>query len=255
MNYYFLGTLLPDLHIGEPPEIGLREFEQLLSENLSASDLAKTHVLRNIYDMINLRFYWKGEPLGPLGNYVESDFEEAFATQSMLPFYVFEYIDKYENKQEQLVHFPVLLSTFFRQEIKRSSGLLKEFLILERELRFVLVAFRAKKLNRNIVAELQYENPEDPIIAQILAQKDAAVYEPPEKYQQLRFIFEKYQDQPLELQKALYEFRFNQIDEMIGLDLFSIDRILAYLVKLLLVEQWQQMDRQQGQKIVDAMLK
>lgn len=255
MNYYFLGTLLPELHIGEPPEIGFREYERLLKENLSAADFAKTHTIRNIFDIINLRFYWKGEPLDQFGNYIESDLEEAFATRSMLPPYVFDFMEKYEGKSDRLHHFPALLSTFFTKEIEQSSGFFKAFLMLERELRLVLAAFRAKKLKRDIFSELQYEDPEDPIIAQILAQKDAAVYEPPEKYEQLKLIFDKYQNQPLELQKAFIEFRFDKIEEMLGLDFFSADRILAYLVELILVEQWQQTDRQKGLKIVDNMLK
>lgn len=254
-KYYFLGTLLPELRIGEPPEIGFREYEQLLRENLSASDYEKTRTFRNIYDMINLRFYWKGEPLNPFGNYSESDLEEAFATRSMLPSYVFDFVDKYDNKNDRLDHFPALLSTFFTKEIERSSNFFKAYLTLERELRLVMLAFRAKKLNRDVLIDLQYEDPEDPIIAQILAQKDSLVYEPPEKYEQLKHIFDKYQNQPLELQKALFEFRFNKIEEMLGLDFFSADRTLAYLVELVLIEQWQQMDRQEGNKIVDHMLK
>lgn len=253
-NYYFLGTLLPELHIGEPPEIGFREYEQLLKENLSASDFAKTHILRNLYDIINLRFYWKGEPLDPLGNYVESDLEEAFATKSMLPSYVFEFMDKYEHKDKLVHHFPALLSTFFIKEIEQASGFFKAYLILERELRLISLAFRAKKLGRDVLIDLQYEDPEEPLIAQILAQKDAAIYEPPEKYEQLKYIFNKYQNQPLELQKALFEFRFDKIEEMLKLDFFSTDRILAYLVELILVEKWQQMDQQQGLKIIDNML-
>lgn len=254
MNYYFLGTLLPELHIGEVPEIGFREYKQLLKENLSASDYAKTRVIRNLHDIFNLRFYWKGEPLDPFGNLKDSDFEEAFATRSMLPSYVFEYMDKYENKSEQLHHFPALLATFFNEEIEQSSGFFKAYLILERELRLVMLAFRAKKLNKDVFAELQYEDPEESIIAQILAQKDSGSYEPPEKYEELKVIFDKYQNQPLELQKALIEFRFNKIEEMLGLDLFSADRILAYLVELMLTEQWQHMDQQKGQKIVSNML-
>ncbi|MBA3817135.1 MAG: DUF2764 family protein [Parachlamydiaceae bacterium] len=255
MNYYFLGTLLPELHIGEPPEIGFREYEQLLKENLSDSDFDKTRTIRNLFDILNLRFYWKEEPLNELGNHTESELEEAFATQSMLPSYVFNFMEKYESKSERLQHFPALLSTFFTKEIEDSSGFFKAYLTLERELRLILVAFRAKKLNRDLLIDLQYEDPEEQIIAQMLAQKDAAVYEPPEKYEQLKIIFEKYQNQPLELQKALVEFRFNKIEEMLGLDLFSADRALAYLVELILVEQWQQMDQQEGLKIVDSMLK
>lgn len=254
-NYYFLGTLLPELHIGEPPEIGLREYEQLLQENLTNDDFAKTRTIRNLYDILNLRLHWKGEPLDPLGNYDEGELLEAFATRSMLPSYIFNFMDKYESVEERLKHFPALLATFFSEEIKRASGFFKAYFILERELRLVLTAFRAKKLNRDVTIDLQYENHEEPLIAQILAQKDSPSYEPPEKYEELKTLFERYSHLPLELQKALFEFRIQKIEEMLGLDMFSADRILGYFVELILIEKWQQMDKQKGLEIVDSMLK
>lgn len=255
VDYYFLGTLLPDLHIGEIPEIKFRELERLLKENLSEADYAKTATLRNLYDITNLRAYWKGDPLDPTGNYNESELEEALVTRSMLPQYVFSFMDKYEKQEDRLRHFPELLSTFFRDSISRANGFFRYYLTLEREIRLILVAFRAKLLGRDLYAELQYEDPDEEFIAQILAQKDAQTYEPPEKYAELKTLFEKFGDRPIELQKALLEYRFSKIDEKIGIELFSIDRIMAYMAELIMVEHWQQMDKQKGLQIVDSMLK
>lgn len=195
-NYYFICTLLPELRVGDSPEINLREYEQLLEENLTERDFAKASTIRNFYEIQN-----------------------------------------------------------FSEEIERASGFFKAFLILERELRLVMLAFRAKALHRDVTVALQEEDPEDPIIEQILAQKEAQSFEPPEKYEELKIIFEKYKESPLELQKALFEFRIKKIEEMLDLDFFSIDRVLAYLVELILIEKWRQMDKQKGLEIVDSMLK
>lgn len=254
-NYYFLGTLLPDLRIGDPPEIALREYETLLEENLTAQDLAKTHVIRNYYDILNLRLYWKGDPLSPLGNFDSSALEEAFATRSMLPRYVFDFIDKYASEEERLRHFPALLSAYFKAEIKSATGLFKRYLILERELSLVTTAYRAKKLGRDILTELQYEDPDEEFIAQMLAQKDASAYTPPEKYEDLKAIFEHEGDSPLKLHQALIDYRFRKIDEWLDIELFSIDRIIGYMLQLIMVTLWQEMDRQKGIEIVDTMLK
>lgn len=255
VDYYFLGTLLPDLRIGDPPELSFAEFQRLLKENLTASDFAKTETLRNLYDITNLRSYWKGEPLDPVGNLDESQLEEALVTRSILPQYVFAFMDKYDNQQERLRHFPELLAIFFRESIKNASGFFKFYLTLEREIRLILVAFRAKALGRDLYAELQYEDPDEELIAQILAQKDAQTYEPPEKYEDLKSYFETYADKPIELQKALLEYRFNKIDEKLGLQLFTIDKILAYMAELIMIEHWQQMDKQKGLEIIESMLK
>lgn len=253
-NYYFLGTQLPDLRIGEAPEIGFSELDQLFKENLSDRDYAKARTIRTLYDIINLRAYWKGEPLDPYGNLSANDLEEALVTRSVLPAYVFEFIDKYETNEERLRHYPELQAVFFREEIKNASGFFRYYLTLERELRLILVAFRAKKLGKDIYKELQYEDPEEDFIAQILAQKDAPSYEPPEKYQDIKVLFEQYYDKPIELHKALIEYRFNKIEEKLGYEPFSLDRILAYMIELIMVEGWQRMDQQKGLEIVDNML-
>lgn len=254
-NYYFLGTLLPELHIDQPPEIGFNELEHLLHDNLSAADFAKVQTVRNYFDIFNLLAYLKNEPFGPYGNFDESDLEEALATHSRLPSYIFEYLDKYENQEERLLHFPQLLATFFNAEIKNASDTFKSYLILERDLRLILVAYRAKKLGRDIFKELQYENPEDEIVAQILAQKDAAQYVPPENYADLKPILSQYYNDPIALQKSLLEYRFAKIDEMVGIEFFSIERILVYMIKLILIENWQRLDKQKGEEIIDSMLK
>lgn len=254
-NYYFLGTLLPELHIGEPPEIGFAELDQLLKDNLSDSDYAKTRTIRNLYDISNLRAYWKGDALDPNGNFNASELEEALVTRSLLPQFIFDFMDKYESNEERLKHYPELLAIFFRNAIKNASGFFKYYLTLERELRLILVAFRAKKLGRDVYTELQYEDPEEDFIAQILAQKDSTSYEPPEKYEEIKTLFEQYYDNPIELQKALLEYRFQKIEEKLGLELFSMDRVLAYMIELIMVERWQKMDKQKGLEIVDSMLK
>lgn len=253
-NYYFIGTLLPELKIEEAPEIGFNELDQLFKENLSNQDYAKARTIRTLYDIGNLQAYWKGEPLDPYGNLTPNELEEALVTRSVLPPFVFEFIDKYETNEERLRHYPELQAIFFRDAINHATGFFRYYLTLERELRLILVAFRAKKLGRDLYAELQYEDPEEDFIAQILAQKDAPAYEPPEKYQDIKILFEQYYDKPIELHKALLEYRFNQIEEKLGYEPFSLDRLLAYMIELIMVEGWERMDKKKGLEIVDTML-
>lgn len=254
-NYYFLGALLPELHLNEEPEIGFGELDQLFKDNLSPKDYDKTKIIRNLFDIFNLRAYWKGESIDRKGNITAGDLEEALATRSQLPPFVFDFMDRYESKEQRLEHYQELLSIFFRNAIKNATGFFKFYLSLERELRLVFAAFRTKKLGKDIYKELQYEDPEEDFIAQILAQKDSPDYEPPEKYEDVKALFEQYYDNPIELERALLEYRFNKIEEVVGIERFSIDRILAYMIELIMVERWQSMDRQKGLEIIENMLK
>lgn len=255
-KYYFLGTLLPPLSFDTPPEINFFQLETLLHDNLTRKDYEKTVVIRRFFDILNLRSFWLGEELDPRGELTAIDFEEALINRVGLPGYVYEFLDKYQGLTDRLHHFPFLLAKFFQSTENLKDPFLKHYMQFERELRLVMTAFRAKKLKRDLSVELQYEDPEEDLVAQLLAQKDADVYEPPEKYKDLKVLFEKYGDDPLALQKALDVYRFETIESFVDMaDTFSIERILAYLTQLLLVEKWFELDREKGSQIIGTIVK
>lgn len=255
-KYYYVGVSLPSLSFEVPPEISFVEFLNLLRRNLTERDYQKTKSLRRIYDVLNLRSLWLGESLDERGELNTIDIEEALISRIGFPDYVYEFMERYETLADRLHHFPWLLSRFFQEAIANSEGFVKNYLQFEREWRLIFSGFRAKKLGRDLSVELQYENPEEELIAQLLAQKDAEEYEPPEKYKHLKVLFKKYGDDPLALERAIDYYRFNYIEELVGMtDQFSINRILAYMAQLLIVEKWFELDKNKGIKIVDTIVK
>ena len=216
----------------------------------------QTKVLRRYFDILNVRAYLKNEPLDPFGNLDKNDLEEALlGNSSFFPFYVSKYLEQYENKEDRIFHFPELIAAFFRNEVEQSQGFLKRYLELERNLRLVLTAYRAKELGRDIAKELQFEDPDEDIIVQLLSQKDSKTFDTPPEFEDLKPILEENYSTPLALHKALTEYRFKKMDEMSGFDIFSFDRILAYLASFFLVEKWMSLNKEQGLQIVDNIIK
>jgi hypothetical protein len=254
-DYYFLATILPPLQIGVPPEMSFEEFTHLLEVNLTPKDLAKAKVIRLFYDIQNIRAYWKKEELDPRGNFDEIELEEALLAREGFPEYVYNFLDQYENNEKKIEHFPGLVAAYFNHEIPRATEFLKEYLIFEREWRLVLAGFRAKQLGRDITKELQFEDPHDDLVAQILAQKDAPQFVAPDGYQDLVVLIQEHADNPLELHKALCEYRFQKIEDRLETDLFSVDRILGYMVELIIAEKWIELDKQKGIEIAHKILR
>lgn len=254
MKYYYVGTMLPALSFDTAPEIKFHDFDQLLKDNLTSLDYQKTVVMRRLYDILNIKAFWKGDELSPYGTLDENEIGEGLLNQVTFPDYVYAFLVKHESVEDQLKHFPELLAEFFRKELKNRNGILHQYLEFEREWRLVFTAFRAKKLGRDLSVEFQYEDPEEDLIAQMLAQKDSKDFEPPEKYQELKVIFDKYRDDPLALQKALDEYRYNYITGLVDMaDSFSLDRILVYMARLLIVEKWASLDNEKGLEIVSKL--
>lgn len=251
-DYYFLASALPPLQIGMPPEISFQEFQNLLKDNLTAKDFEKAYVLRLYYDIQNIRAFWKGEILDPWGNLDEMELEEALLAKESLPDYLQDFLERHTSLESRLHDFAALPTAYFAKESSQASGFAREYLKFERELRLILTAFRAKQLNRDLIYELQFEDPDDDFVAQILAQKDAKSYIPPEEYQEIKTLLETYSNDPLSLHQALCEFRYQKIEEMLGVDLFSINRVLGYMIQLILVEKWQALDKQKGLEVANA---
>lgn len=254
-QYIFIGTLLPDLKIGEKPDLDFSELMILLKNNLSEEDFAQVEIFRRYYDIMNMRALWRNDPFFPYGNLDRNELEEAVLDQENLPDYVIEFLQTYQSNTERLKHFSSLLAAYFQKEVKDAKGFLKDYLQFERQLRLILVAFRAKELNRDLNLELEFESSEDDLVIQLLSAKDAKTFEPPPMFNWLRPVFEQHYENPLDLQKNLVEFQFNRIEDMIGFDVFSFDRILAYMAQLIMVEQWLLLDREKGIAIVDNILK
>lgn len=256
-EYYFLASLFPRLEIGHVPTLGFAELKELLRVNLTPEDAEKARSLLQYIDLLNLRALWAKEPLDPRGNYSKHELELALVNGAWddkheFPIYLRDYLDKYSTDLERLRHFPVLLSQFFEDKVEHEEGFLRDYFAFQREWQLVMVGFRAKKIGKNIDAELQFEDPADPIVAQILAQKDAKTYEPPFEYKELKPLFDAYENSPLELNKALNEYQFQRIVEFQDTQYFSIDRVLGYMARLLLVERWLELDVQKGIEVIDT---
>lgn len=100
---------------------------------------------------------------------------------------------------------------------EKTEGFAERFLEEERFIQLVLVALRAKKWGRPLSAELEEEPPE---------------------HAELKTLYDNFWDEPLKLHQALLTYRFQKAGELIGLQTFTLDRLLSYYVQLVLADQW-----------------
>lgn len=252
-NYYFLAASLPPLVLGEKPEITFEELKERLPINLTKADLEQAQVLFRFLDLQNIRALLLEEPIDPHGNLNEKELDEALLIRNILPVYVFDFLDQFENLPERVKHLYGLTSIYFMEEIPKQKGFLKKYLTFEHEWRLVMSALRAKELGRDIVQELQFEDFSNTLVAQILAQKDAPTYEPPEEWQELKELILACGSDPWERYKAFATWRFKKIEELVERPLFSIDWILAYLAQLVMIEHWNDLDETRGKMILETL--
>jgi hypothetical protein len=176
----------------------------------------------------------------------------ALLVRTVLPDYVFEFLDQFEKVTDKIRNFSGLLAIFFNSEIPKHKGFLRCYLSFERESRLVLTSLRCKQLGRDVAKEMQFEEPTDPLVAQILAQKDAESYDPPAAYRELKELIASCYNDPWFENKAFAAYRFKKIGEIAEGKFFSIDQILCYMAQLMTIENLIELDPERGNMILDT---
>ena len=252
VRYYFLICSLPSLSLEIKPEITFFDFLSLLEINLTSSDKKQVEDFLLYIDLKNIRALWMEQPMDPRGNMSDKELEEALLVGEGLPSYVNDFLDVYESREKRLAQFSYIYTHFFKENVSLHKGFFSEYFQWERDLRWILTALRTKMFRKDLSWELQFEDPTDPLIAHILAQKDMDRYEPPREYEEVYEIFEKFKDDPKSLEFTLLQYRFSKILEKEQQYSFSIGQVLAYLARLMLVEYWNGLDEKRGREIMES---
>ena len=245
-KYFFLGSVLPPLKMGSKPDLPFENLMELFRENLKQKDLKKVTLIRLYIDLKNVRQLLMKQPLDPRGNLTEKELDEALLNRDGLPEYLFEYFDGYETEAEQIRNYSQVFIQFFKEMEKKEKGFLKFYFSFEREWRLILTGYRAKKLGADPTVELQHEDFTEPLVAQILAQKDAPFFEFPFGYEELDEKLKGIQMSPKEQYETMAAFRFHRLADKTQDHPFQIDYVLGYFVSQMIIEDWNALDEKQG---------
>lgn len=251
-TYYFIIPSLPPLSLFSRPPLCFPDLRFLLKTSLSRSDFEQTKVVGLFVDLCNIRSFFLEEGIDPHGNLSEKELDEALLMGTYLPEYVFRFLSKFGSVAEKVRNFPTLLTLFFNEEISKAKGFVHTYLTFEREVRLVLLGLRAKKLKRDLAEELKFEDPADPLVAHLLSQVELDEYEPPAEYQELKGLIGECYGAPLAEYEALLGFRFSRLEQLVEGREFSLDRILCYLIQLMMVEDFFALNVQKGTMVLET---
>ncbi|HEU63784.1 MAG: hypothetical protein KR126chlam4_00359 [Candidatus Anoxychlamydiales bacterium] len=251
MKYYYLAAALPTISLKAKPDITFEELKFMLKVNLSDSDLEKAKIFKIFIDVTNLRLLWLNKEIDPRGNLNTAELEDAILIKDFFDDFVFDFLDRYEKTEDRLKYFSFLVASFFNNIKSTQKDFLKFYFKFERELRLITTALRAKKLNRDILKELQFEDFTDDFVAYILAQKDQDSFEPPHEYHKVKKIYKKHINDPKKLHLDLLKYKFNQIEIFSEKKPFSIDQILSYAALLIIVEDFYKLSEEIGREKIE----
>jgi hypothetical protein len=248
MRAVFVGAALPPLSFGEMPEISFDQLASYVGENLSKEAQRGFELLRLSIDIENVRRYLLGEPIDSRGTLSEKELEEAILNDVFLPDYVGTFLDTYQDEADRASYFGLVLSDFYRIAQEETTGFVRDYFAFERNLRLALTVYRMRALKGNLAKELQFEDPTDPLVAELLAAKDSPTFQFPYDFSDLEPILSAAGDDPMKQYMAMAQYRFTWIEHYPTGPLFSHDSILSYAMAHLIAEDVASLDSQIGWK-------
>ena len=236
-SYYFFDTLLPALSLEKEPGMHWAEFCDLAQRNLTTGDWKKFCTLRSWIDLQNLRSLWTGQPLQPFGNLDEEGLRAALVTGDGLPSIVQDYLMEVRDPHDRLVRLPELLTRYLEGLMRREHGFLRWLGQYERSLRLVLTALRARARGMDLDQAFQFEDPRDPFVVFLTSQRTEGKMVLPLGFEEVGELWDRFRKEALHLADGLLQVRFQAIEETFRDRRFTMDHILGYAMRLILIEQ------------------
>jgi len=250
-NYYFLANALPELLINSKPVISYNAVMTMLNENLTASDLEQVKILRQYYDILNIQRLIEEEAFDFRSNLNSNQLKDSLLNHENLPPYVFEFFEEYSESSDRIANFSKLMSSYFNIQSNKCS-VLADIIQFERELRLTLIGYRAHRLGLDLAHELRFEDLDDEMITDLLNKKDHSSFDFGAKYASLSEMLQDALGNPLQEERAINTFRFNFYSNYQVGHPFSLHFLLAFVMKLMIVEDFEGHDSMRGEQILNS---
>ncbi len=257
-NYYYLVAGLQDITLDiHKLSTGQQEFRNELQTALHPKDYQLTEVLFYPFDNINLlNLLSKSEKeFDERGTFSQAQLEENIReSNGELPAYMDQFIQSYKEDDPIIPGMSPenqLTTLFYRYTRSLNSDFLRNWFMFNRDLNNLLTAIVCRKYD--IPYENQIIGNDD--IADSIRKSHARDFGLSAEITWLDDILNiAKNDDVQEREKAIDQLRWNYLDEVTFFEYFTIDKILAFTLKLGMVERWLALDREHGSKMFNQLL-
>jgi len=263
-NYYCLIAGLPDILL-EDKKTGqfLNGYRQLLSESLHPDDLKLISLLYLPFDHKNIVsvYFKQNTPFDNRANYNLEDVEILIDKRrielnepSVFPNYINEVVESVITSDEptspNILEF-LLSKAYWNYLSTNKNKFIKRLAEYEITQRNVFTALNTRKHNINVNNQLVGDNE---ITEALIRSKsrDFGLAGEIDNIEQMILIFEN--DNLLERELKIDTLKWQFIDDSTFFNYFSIEKLLGFTAKLLLVERWIGLEHESGQMLFAKLL-
>ncbi|WP_303918018.1 DUF2764 family protein [Draconibacterium sediminis] len=263
-EYYCLIAGLPDLFFDEnKPTVTGSDFREELQHQLSQPDFKLVEYLFLPFDNRNLLnvFFGQNKPFFYPGNITKHELEFQLSPENEeieLPEYMKTFLcwmKGMDKKQADLEDKNILTTLFFEHALKCPNSFLQNWFRFELNLKNIFTAFNCKKYNYEPEIHLLEVEGECVVYSLLIENKLKADYfEELLPYHEELFKIAESNRVWIEKEKAVDKIKWEYLDENTFFHFFTIEKVLAFTIKLLLIERWMKMDKETGKKLLHKLI-
>ncbi|MFO7613548.1 MAG: DUF2764 family protein [Bacteroidales bacterium] len=251
-NYYYLVAGLPDLVLDHKKlPVALAEFREELGHQLHPDDLQLLKLLFLPADNTNLLNLLEknNKPFDETGNFTQHELEQEIKEPSDSPEYMQRFIQAFKEDSPVFAGYSwenQLTWLYYDYILGMDNDFLKEWFSFNLHLNNILTAFNVRKYKLSRENAYIGENT----ITEALKKstlKDFGLSADFSHIETLLTIDES--DNLLEKEKSVDMLRWDILDELNTFHYFTIEVLLAFIIKLFMVERWLQLDPETGKQL------
>ena len=257
-NYYCLVAGLPDISLEDGKlSFTLQEFIEELKEFLHPADINLIEMMFLKHDNFNLlNILEKNEvPFQKGGKFSKEELEEQVKEPTTLPSYMQEFIIAFQEDKkiiEGMSRENELASLYTDYLLSSKNDFLKEWFELEVNIKNILSALTCKKHDMPLKKEIIGTNT----VSDLLKKNTTDDFGLQGELEYMDNLIRIFDDKNLaEREKNIDLLKLDILEERSFFNYFSIEKIIAFVVKLSLVERWLILDRKTGEEMFNKLLK
>jgi len=256
-NYYYLVAGFPDIVLDQKKiPFSLAELKQELKYHLHADDYRLVEYLFLEYDNINfLNILQKKEAeFIPMGNYDQSFFIEEIKEPENLPVYIKKFLTNYREENPFNPNLSLenqLTWLYYDFMIEQKNEFLSQWFTSLRDIKNIFTIYNARKFGIDIENQMigDYELTE---AAKRTTSKDFGMANELPYIDQIIGIHEN--TDIVEQEMSFDLLKWNYLDSLNTFNYFSIEQILAFVIKFIMVERWTKLETEHSNEIFKKML-
>ena len=256
-QYFYLISGLPNLSIQDAHlPFSANTFFEELRNKIDKEDFNLVCILyypRDNHNLLNMLFS-KNEKGQPEGCYSVSELKKGVDGNMVLAGYMKNFVGTFkENKN----HFneaeweAKLTEAYFKEAIKSGNKFLKQWMEFELDFKNMLLLLLDRKqslpfskfiIEANGIAELLKENP----LGDFSRQPSLGFYSQAIKIIETENLVER--------EKKIDLMRWKKLEEMTFFNYFTVEAILSFIIKLMIMERWMALKQEKGKEFLSSIL-